>query len=88
MCLKGCYLELQPIEVAFLYAFNGDNFINTVWAPLEFLPNLFSSLIYLFWNITLWDYFKIARVINEKINFVVIFFDILSYSQHKTEFDN
>ena len=30
MCLKGCYLELQSIEVAFLYDLNGNNSINNV----------------------------------------------------------
>ena len=88
MCLNGCYLELQTIEVVFLYAFNGNNFINSIWAELGLLLDLFFSFIYVFWNITLWDCIKIARVINGKVDFVAIFLVILRYNPHKMEFDN
>ena len=65
MCLNGCSLKLQSIKkAAFLYAFNGNSFINSVWARLGFLLELFFFLIYLFWDINLSDYYKIARVIN------------------------
>jgi hypothetical protein len=63
MCLKGCYLELQLIEDVFLYTFNGNSFISSVWVYSGFLLNLLSFFVYLSWNITLWDYFKAARVI-------------------------
>ena len=43
MCLYGCYLELQSIEVAFLYAFNGNSFINSEWARLGFFVRIYSS---------------------------------------------
>ena len=31
MCLNGCYLKLESIKVAFLYALNGNSFINIVY---------------------------------------------------------
>ena len=88
MCLNGLYLELQSIEVAFLYSLNGNSFINSVWALLRVLLDVF-----FFFYISVLKYYSLRLLQNcksyqLKSRFYDDFLSILRYNQHKTEFNN